>query len=78
MAGIAGPYGFPPAGTNRLQQRYQGAIPAALEERTDLKPDLIRTVVRTGLPIMPPLRKTEVTDADLDAVIAYLTVTKHK
>jgi mono/diheme cytochrome c family protein len=76
MGGPSGPFGFPPAGTNRLQQRYQGAVPAALEDRDDLKPDLIKTVVRQGMPIMPPLRKTEVTDAELDAVIAYLTQRK--
>jgi len=66
---------FPPAGSYRLQQRYKGTKPAMLEDRADLTPALIRTVVRQGLPIMPPLRKTEVTDEDLDAVIAHLTRT---
>ena len=78
MGGPSGAFGFPPAGTNRLQQRYQGAVPAALEDSTDLNPELIKTAVRQGLPIMPPLRKTEVTDADLDAVIAYLTQKKNR
>jgi mono/diheme cytochrome c family protein len=78
IAGPAGPFGFPPAGTNRLQQRYNGAVPAALEERTDLTADFVRTIVRQGLPIMPALRKTEVTDAELDAVIAYLGRKKRK
>jgi mono/diheme cytochrome c family protein len=63
---------FPPAGSYRLQERYQGTKPAALTERTDLDPDLVRAVVRQGLTIMPPTRKTEVTDAELDAIIAYL------
>ena len=72
IAGVGGFGGFPPAGTKRLQDRYQGAVPATLEDRVDLTPDLIRLVVRQGRPIMPPLRKTEVTDADLEAVIAYL------
>ena len=67
---------FPPAGTFRLQQRYKDTRPATLEDRVDLAPELIRTVVRQGLPIMPPVRKTEVTDAELDAVIAYLTQKK--
>ena len=67
---------FPPAGTFRLQQRYKDAKPAMLERRVDLTPALIRAVVRQGLPIMPPVRKTEVTDAELDAVIAYLTQKK--
>jgi (+)-pinoresinol hydroxylase len=66
----------PPAGTHTLQDRYKGALPAAIEERTDLKPDYIRTLVRHGVNIMPPLRKTEVTDQDLDDVIAYLTAPK--
>lgn len=63
----------PPAGTFRLQQRYNGAVPAALEERTDLSPDLIRLVVRKGINMMPPARKTEISDAQLEAVITYLT-----
>jgi mono/diheme cytochrome c family protein len=49
-----------------------------LEDRVDLTPEVIRTAVRHGMPIMPPFRKTEVTDAELDAVIAYLTQKKHK
>jgi mono/diheme cytochrome c family protein len=69
---------FPPAGSFRLQQRYKDTKPASLEDRVDLTPELIRTIVRQGLPIMPPLRKTEVTDAELDAVIAYLTHKKTK
>ena len=69
---------FPPAGSYRLQQRYKDTLPATLEDRVDLKPDFIRTMVRQGMPIMPPLRKTEVTDAELDAVIAYLTQKKRK
>ena len=70
--------GFPPAGSYRLQQRYKDAKPATLEDRVDLTPEFIRTAVRQGLPIMPPFRKTEVTDAELDAVIAYLTQKKRK
>lgn len=64
---------FPPAGSYRLQQRYHDTLPATLEERPDLTPALIRLVVRQGMTMMPPTRKTEVTDAELDAVIAYLT-----
>lgn len=67
-------HGFdPPAGTYTLQKRYNGSIPAELEKRTDLSGQYIRTLVRKGMNVMPPLRKTEVTDADLDDVIAYLT-----
>jgi len=64
---------FPPAGSYRLQERYKGTKPAALTDRTDLDPDLIRALVRQGMTIMPPTRKTEVTDAELDAIITFLT-----
>jgi mono/diheme cytochrome c family protein len=81
-AGCHGPFPgmgrFPPAGSFRLHQRYGDTRPAALEDRIDLTADYIRTAVRVGLPIMPPLRKTEVSDAELDAVIAYLTRDRRK
>ena len=53
--------------------KYQGTLPALLEERTDMSPELIRTFVRNGITIMPFFRKTEVSDTDLDALVAYLT-----
>jgi (+)-pinoresinol hydroxylase len=61
------------AGTYTLEQRYKGAVPAALEQRTNLTPELIRVMVRQGLNVMPRSRKTEVSDEDLAAIIAYLT-----
>lgn len=64
---------FPPAGTLRLQQRYQNAMPSALEDRHDLAPDMVRMTVRNGITIMPPTRKSEVSDAQLDALVIYLT-----
>jgi mono/diheme cytochrome c family protein len=60
-------------GTVALQARYQGAVPAALEERTNLTTEFIRTVVRQGLPAMPFFRPTEVSNDDLEALVAYLT-----
>jgi hypothetical protein len=69
---------FPPAGSYRLQLRYKGSVPAALEDRSDLTPELIRVVVRKGTAIMPPTRKTEVPDPDLEALIAYLTQRSRK
>lgn len=66
-----------PLGTNLLQQHYQGAVPAALEERTDLTPEAIRTFVRSGLNAMPAFRKTEISDAELDALATYLTRNTH-
>jgi (+)-pinoresinol hydroxylase len=60
-------------GTLALGAKYKGAEPAMLEKRTDLTPQLIRLYVRNGITIMPFFRKTEVSDADLDAIVAYLT-----
>jgi mono/diheme cytochrome c family protein len=60
-------------GTISAAALYKGSKPAVLTERTDLTPAGIKTVVRTGMFIMPRFRKTEVSDADLDAVVAYLT-----
>lgn len=60
-------------GTSALTIKYRGAIPALLEERTDLSPEFIRTVVRSGYFGMPITRKTEVSDAQLNDIIAYLT-----
>lgn len=59
-------------GTQALDVLYKGAKPGALEERTDLVPALTQTFVRTGVSVMPPFRKTEIGDADLAALAAYL------
>jgi len=59
-------------GTQALEALYKGAKPAALEQRTDLVPELTRSFVRTGVSVMPPFRKTEISDADLEALAAYL------
>jgi mono/diheme cytochrome c family protein len=66
-----GPQNAP--GTASLQFKYQGSVPAALEDRRDLTPELVKTFVRNGVATMAPFRKTEVSDADLDALAAYLT-----
>ncbi len=65
-------------GTAALAVKYQGKVPAVLEQRTDLKPAYIKTVVRHGLYGMPITRKTEVSDAELDDVVAYLTENRKK
>jgi len=52
---------------------YKGSKPAVLTERRDLTPAVIKTAVRTGVYVMPRFRKTEVTDAELEAIVAYLT-----
>ena len=43
-----------------------------LESRTDLTPELTKFFVRNGINVMPPFRKTEITDAELNALAAYL------
>ena len=50
----------------------RSSIPAVLEERTDLVPEFVKVIVRQGVSFMPQLRKTEISDADLEALAAYL------
>ena len=63
-------------GTQALQALYKGGKPAALEDRTDLVPKLTETFVRKGVSVMPPFRKTEITDAQLADLAAYLAPKK--
>ena len=65
--------GGPLPGTAALTVKYKGELPGVLEERTDLAPDYIRAVVRGGLFGMPITRKTEISDAELEDLIAHLT-----
>lgn len=64
--------GLQKGGTMMLQHRYQGTVPAALSERTNLTPEYIKTVVRTFTKGMAPYRVTEITDDELDALVVYL------
>ncbi|GAA0271231.1 hypothetical protein GCM10009127_09250 [Alteraurantiacibacter aestuarii] len=61
------------AGTMSLEAKYDGSVPAALEDRTDLQPAVIGYFVRTGVAWMPPFRPTEISDDDLAALSAYLS-----
>jgi mono/diheme cytochrome c family protein len=65
----AGP-GHP--GTQSLQIKYNGSPSAVLLERTDLAPEAVKVFVRQGVLSMAPFRKTEIPDAELDDVAAYL------
>lgn len=58
-------------GTIQLKQ-VRGADKAVLENRTDLTEPLVRTFVRSGFAGMPKFRRTEISEADLDALIKYL------
>ena len=60
-------------GTSALAVKYKGDLPPVLEDRLDLQPIYISTVVSGGLYGMPISRKTEISDADLQNIIAYLT-----
>ena len=59
-------------GSQALQRKYKGAIPAVLEQRSGLTSDYVRLVVRHGISFMPTFRKTEISDADLALLGAYL------
>jgi mono/diheme cytochrome c family protein len=61
-------------GTQSLQIKYRGSeVPAVLEERQDLTPPIVETFVRNGILSMAPFRKTEITDAELADLAAYLS-----
>ena len=63
-------------GTRALHAKYGARLPALLEERKDLTPQYVKLIVRQGVSVMPPVRKTELSDADLDAIASYLTQKK--
>ena len=56
-------------GTASEIQRREASV---AEERTDLQPAFVKSVVRHGIQAMPFFRKTEISDPDLDAIAAYL------
>lgn len=63
-------------GTNLLtkQQMMAGKPPemGLLANRTDLTPDYVKAVVRGGKNAMPAQTRVDITDAELNAVAAYL------
>jgi len=59
-------------GTFMLGRRL-GKEKALLEERNDLRPDFIRHVVRNGILGMPAITRVEVTDAELEVIVRYLS-----
>lgn len=65
-------------GTASLAVKYGKDMPAALEKRTDLTPETVAYFVRKGALIMPPFRKTEITDAELKSLSDYLSHTTTK
>lgn len=62
-------------GTDALRIKYKGAtppVPALLEERTDLTAPALKAFVRNGSFSMPPFRPTELTDAEIADIAAYI------
>jgi (+)-pinoresinol hydroxylase len=59
-------------GTQSLQLKYGGKTPAVLLERTDLSAQAVAVFVRQGVLMMAPFRKTEISDAELAALSAYV------
>jgi mono/diheme cytochrome c family protein len=63
-------------GTDALRIKYKGTtVPALLEQRTDLPEAALKVYVRKGSWSMPPFRKTELSDADIANIAAYLAST---
>ena len=60
-------------GTDALRVKYKGEVPARLDQRTDLNAAFVIATVRHGISVMPAVRKTEISDAELNAIAAYLT-----
>lgn len=61
-------------GTEALDALHEGKVPAILDERTDLTPEVVSYFVRNGnTSMMPFFRKTEISDADLADLGAYLS-----
>jgi len=58
-------------GTQMLAVK-KGKELAVLIGRTDLGVDLVRAVVRGGLIEMPPFRPSEVSDADIEALVKFI------
>ena len=59
-------------GTMALKAKYKGAKPGRLDQRTDLTADFVIYTVRHGDTVMPSMRKTEISDAELKAMADYL------
>src|SRR5277367_7051333 len=60
-------------GTHALMVKYQGVKSGVLLDWKDLPADTVKFVVRHGITVMPPFRKTEITDQELDALARYLS-----
>jgi mono/diheme cytochrome c family protein len=65
-------------GTQSLAVKYKDQdVPAVIEDRTDLSPSVTAYFVRHGVALMPWFRKTEISDAELRDLGAYLARKEH-
>lgn len=62
-------------GTHALMTKYPGSSRASglITAWTDLPATYVRFMVRHGMSVMPPFRKTEISDTELAALAAYLS-----
>ena len=60
-------------GTMRLAVRL-GSENSVLRQRSDLPPEYVKIIIRNGFEMMPAFRPTEIPDAELDALAAYVSV----
>jgi mono/diheme cytochrome c family protein len=65
-------------GTAALEIKYQGALPAVLEDRAGLSFEVLKPFVRNGSWSMPPFRPTELTDGEIRDIAAYLAVSSQE
>jgi cytochrome c5 len=59
-------------GTGILARRMSAEL-ALLENRTDLQAPFVATVVRSGFGVMFPISRGELSDAQLQTLVQYLT-----
>ena len=59
-------------GTQALLAKYPGDWKGVLRDWKELTPDYVRLIVRQGISVMPHFRKTEISDAELDALARYI------
>jgi (+)-pinoresinol hydroxylase len=59
-------------GTHALMAKYKGDWNGVLTDWKGLSPDYVRQTVRKGISVMPQFRKTEISDAELDALSHYV------
>ena len=59
-------------GTHALTAKYAGQKSGVITEWPDLTPDYVRAMVRTGISVMPQFRKTEISDAELTALVEFV------